>query len=533
MSSGGRTTAQAISVTDVFCLHTTPRGAVAALRGLTLDVAQGEKVVVHGPNGSGKTTFVRTLTGEQPVQAGSVSVSGIDLVGARESTLRKLRARSIGVVEQHAGRSLRPELDVLDNVALQARISGMSKRAASERAGDLLGLLALADLHSRPTWTLSGGEAQRVAICAALAHEPRVVLADEPTGELDASAADAVFDLLARAVDFIGASLVLVTHDARAARIADRALRIRDGRLGEQWDPQTPGVAPTLVVDDRGWVRLPERLRIDTGSTSGVVAGRSGRSIILTGVEASQPLATDRGAAATDPSGSGMQVDGRAAAIVQASGLLVLRAGRTVLRGVDLEAAPGELVAVVGPSGSGKSTLLRALIGLEAIDGGDVFLGGARLEQLDRAARASLRRTHVAHAAQGTSLAEAASVMENLSLAREIRDGTNESPSAHEVCTSLGLVGLLDRPVRQLSGGERQRVALARALVSGAPLVVADEPTSQLDEASAERAVGALQAATRRGVAVIVATHDPVLVRAADQILDLGASVAEPAQISR
>jgi ABC-type lipoprotein export system ATPase subunit len=528
----GPDSTKAISVNDVFCLHVTPRGAVAALRGLTLDVARGEKVVVHGPNGSGKTTFIKTLTGEQPVQAGSVSVNGVDLVGARESTLRKLRARSIGVVEQHAGRTLRPELDVIDNVALQSRISGMSKQAAGKRAADLLARLGLSDLESRSTWTLSGGEAQRVAICAALAHEPRVVLADEPTGELDASAADAVYDLLGRAVGFIGASLVLVTHDARAAKVADRALRIRDGRLGEQWDPQTPGVDPTLVVDDRGWVRLPERLRVETGSTSGVMAGLAGRSIVLTGVDPYPPRTTDAGVG-PHRAATSIQVDATSGPIVQASGLMVRRSGRTVLCDVDVEAARGQLVAIVGPSGSGKSTLLRVLIGLEAIDAGQVLLGGQSLDRLDREARALLRRAHVAHAAQGTSLAEAATVMENLSLARAVRDATHADPSVHEVCAMLALVGLLDRPVRQLSGGERQRVALARALVSGAPLVVADEPTSQLDEASAERAVESLHAATQRGVAVIVATHDPVLVGAAHQILDLGASVAEPAQINR
>ena len=262
---------QAIRATDVFCLYPTPRGHVAALRGLTLDVASGERVVVHGPNGSGKTTLLRVLAGERSPSAGAVSVCGVDLAGAGERERNPLRATLLGRVDQHHARTLRPELSTLDNIALQLRLAGVRASRARARASALLDRLGLGGLAHRRPVTLSGGEAQRVAVCAAVAHEPRLILADEPTGELDRAAADAVYDLLSALAVDSGAALLLVSHDSGAARVADRIVRIRDGRLSEEWAADG-AENESLVVDDRGWVRLPEPLRARAGVSTRVRA---------------------------------------------------------------------------------------------------------------------------------------------------------------------------------------------------------------------------------------------------------------------
>ncbi len=256
-----------IAVADLFCLYPVPGGAtVAALRGLSLRVPAGERLVVHGPNGSGKTTLLRVLIGEVAPSSGSVWVAGVELAGAGPARVAALRRDVLGLVDQHSGRSLRAELSVLDNVALQLRLAGRSRAAARTTADETLGELGLSALAGRRPATLSAGEAQRVAVCAAIAHDPSVLLADEPTGELDIDSADAVYDLLAAAAERADATLLLVTHDARAARIANRVVRIRDGRLSEQWQPDTPQ-DEELVIDDRGWVRLPEALRRRVGLT--------------------------------------------------------------------------------------------------------------------------------------------------------------------------------------------------------------------------------------------------------------------------
>ncbi|WP_158221154.1 ATP-binding cassette domain-containing protein [Kineosporia sp. R_H_3] len=530
----GHDAAPVVDVRDAFCLHPVPGGAVAALRGLTLAVAAGERVVVHGPNGSGKTTLLRVLAGEQRLSAGRAVVAGVD-VGAATGDLAAWRGSRLGWVDQFPARTLRPELSVLDNVALQQRLAGVPGDVARDRSRDLLDRLGVGPLAARTTATLSGGEAQRVAVCAALAHGPRLVLADEPSGQLDATAAEHVYDALAEAVADAGACLVLVSHDRRAARVADRVVRIRDGRLSETW---VPGGPERLVVDDRGWVRLPDALR-HGGSGLVEAATGSGGAIRLQPVPAAPAVAdalSDAAPSDAAPSGpsagdhravargsTSERAPGQADAVAVACGVRKAYGDRVVLAGVDLEVRAGRLHVVRGRSGSGKSTLLRVLLGLERPDVGSVHLDGAVLADLDRAGLAALRRRTAAVVGQDVHLAETVDVRTNLELARAVRGQAPDAAHGDTVLDALGLLPLAGREVRLLSGGERQRTAVARALATGPRLLVLDEPTSQLDEASAERLAGALRGAAAGGCAVLVASHDPVLVAAADAVDDLEA----------
>jgi ABC-type lipoprotein export system ATPase subunit len=511
---------------DVFCLYPTPRGHVAALRGLSLEVAAGERVVLHGPNGSGKTTLLRVLAGEQAPSAGTVVVAGVDLVGAEDGARAALRSTGLGLVDQHHARTLRPEIDVRDNVALQLAVAGHPRASARARAVEALESLDLGQLASRSPASLSGGEAQRVAVCAALAHGPELVLADEPTGELDRDAADAVYDLLVRATEAAGAALVVVSHDLAAARIADRVVRIRDGRLSEEWTPGTAG-SETLVVDDRGWLRLPEPLRRSSGLTDGVTAESGDGSIVLRHAARPGPTGERRAptqdgpAAAVEAQPPGEGNAGRSAVAVL-SRVSAARGGRPVLVDLSLTILAGRLLVVQGRSGSGKSTLLRLLTGLEPPDSGTVRVDGVDLADLDRAGAARLRRRNLAVASQGGSLVESLDVRANLELVRDARGLPADDHAVDGWVEAMGLTPLRHRPVRMLSGGERQRVAVARVLVSEPALAVFDEPTSAQDEAGAERLVAVLVAAAARGTAVVVATHDPVLVAAAADVVTLG-----------
>jgi ABC-type lipoprotein export system ATPase subunit len=207
--------------------------------------------------------------------------------------------------------------------------------------------------------------------------------------------------------------------------------------------------------------------------------------------------------------------------VARASHVSVARAGRPVLDDVDLEVPAGALTVVSGRSGSGKSTMLRLLAGLDRPDSGRVSVTDIDLADLDRNGLADLRRARVAYSGQSVQLAEALDVAETLELARAGRGLPNDDSLVDRWLAALDLDGLRSRQVRLLSGGERQRVAVARALSVDASLVLVDEPTAQLDEAHAELLSDALKAATRNGVAVVAASHDPVLVSAADRLLAL------------
>jgi ABC-type lipoprotein export system ATPase subunit len=503
-----------VEVRDAFCLHPLPDGgAVAALRGLGLTVAPGELLVVHGPNGSGKTTLMRVLAGEQPLAAGRAIVAGLDLAAARPRDLARWRNTQLGQVDQDARRLLRNEFDVLDNVAMHLRIAGTPRGEARSTALEALEALGLGELAARRVGTLSGGQRQRVAVCAALAHRPELVLADEPTGELDEASADAVYKMLSEAVRAVGATLVLVTHDRRAGAIADRVVRIRDGRISETWNPGAETGSEQLVMDDRGWIRLPQAVRDQVpGGTLWAPAVAEGRvELRRLGPETPPALIAE----------AELQDHETGLAMVELRGVcLSYPGGKPVLGpGFDLTVQSGEMVVVAGRSGAGKSTLLRVALGLQRPDEGTVRLGGEDLAGLDRDARAELRGRLSAVVMQQVHLAPTLDATAGVDLARAARGLPADPELVAGLLAELGLTGLAHRRAAALSGGERQRVALARALALQPQLLVLDEPTSQLDEASAQRVAEVLGETARKGTAVLVASHDPVLTEAATRVL--------------
>jgi putative ABC transport system ATP-binding protein len=202
---------------------------VRALDGVSFAFERGDYVAIVGESGSGKTTLMHLLGALDRPDAGSISIDGIDLSLATGRQLKSLRAKRIGFVFQ--GFNLVPALDALENVALAAHYAGVSRALALRRAAAMLDDVGLSQrVHHRPT-QLSGGQQQRVAIARALVNEPALVLADEPTGELDSHTANAVLELLERLNRERGVTLAIVTHSEGVYRRAPRVIRLADGRI--------------------------------------------------------------------------------------------------------------------------------------------------------------------------------------------------------------------------------------------------------------------------------------------------------------
>jgi putative ABC transport system ATP-binding protein len=215
---------------DGLCLHYTigPR-QVPVLRDVNLRIAAGTRVAIAGPSGSGKSSLLLLLSGLERPGAGRIRVDGVDLGSLDSDGLADLRRERVGIVFQSF--HLLPSLSALDNAALPLQIAGAS--GAREAATEMLRRVGLGErLHHRPS-QLSGGEQQRVAIARALVHRPRLLLADEPTGNLDDQSAESVRELLFSLNRELGTTLVLVTHDLDFAARCDRVLRLQDGQLHE------------------------------------------------------------------------------------------------------------------------------------------------------------------------------------------------------------------------------------------------------------------------------------------------------------
>jgi putative ABC transport system ATP-binding protein len=207
-------------------------GSVEALRSVSLSVATGEFVAIMGASGSGKSTMLHLLGGLDRPTSGDVVIDGVNISQLDDEQATLTRRQKTGFVFQFF--NLIPLLNVAENVALPFLIAGEALADRRERVNDLLELVGLADKAAHRTDQLSAGEQQRVALARALAIEPAIVLADEPTGNLDYTTGTEILDLLWDSCDRLGQTIVLVTHDARAAAYADRVLVVRDGTIRDE-----------------------------------------------------------------------------------------------------------------------------------------------------------------------------------------------------------------------------------------------------------------------------------------------------------
>jgi peptide/nickel transport system ATP-binding protein/energy-coupling factor transport system ATP-binding protein len=444
----------------------------------------------------------------------------ISRLGPRERA--RFRARHVGMISQYATETLAPDLVARDAVALQSRLLGTPRTAALHAADELLDEVGLGAMRATRTRSLSGGERQRVAVCAALAHGPRILLADEPTGELDTASAMSVHEMMARLIRERGATAIIVSHDATAAHLTDRALSIADGRLAEE---TTDGNA-ALVIGPGGWVRLPRDLLGTAALGERVSAEAVGREVRLRAIAPLPAPAVARVAPPRPSQGSHVDV----VALTDVSRSFGEGADlRPVLCSVSARISAGTLTALVGRSGTGKSTLLHLIAGLIHPDSGAITVVGTRIDQLDQADAAAVRRSHIAMVTQDVGLVPFLSPTENVTMAMAIRNAPVDSELAMDTLRSVNLDGRATHLVENLSAGERQRAALARALASKPAVLLVDEPTSRLDRPNA-RAIADLlvEICHAHGTAVICATHDQEIVNRADAVIDLDAAEPQP-----
>jgi energy-coupling factor transport system ATP-binding protein len=471
-----------------------PERNTPALRNLTWVVTPGEFVTVTGPSGSGKSTLLRCLNGLTPHFSGGrfdgmVTVAGHD---TRHYSPRVL-ARLTGFVFQDpeaqfvAGR-------VDDELAFGMEQLGVPAVTMRKRVEEVLDLLGIAALRDREIATLSGGERQRVAVAAALALQPSILALDEPTSQLDPWGAEEVLAALNRLNEDLGLTIVLAEH--RLERVVAHADRLTvlapsgtvalDGRPRDTLRLADIGSLPALFALGRrlDWDPLPLSIK------EGRAAQR--RDAALGRVPTPPP---------PDPAPPG----GPPVVALQR-----VSAGwdrYPVLRGVDLEVRPGELVALMGRNGSGKTTLLRLVAGLHRPSSGRVLIDGqdsARLHPADIAQT-------VGYLPQNPSaLFFAETLRAELSFTLKHHRQSGLDPEA--ILAMLGLEHAIDRNPRDLSGGERERAALAAVLVGGPRVLLLDEPTRGMDAARKRALVATLRQLRDDGVAILLATHDVELV---------------------
>jgi len=247
-----------------------------ALQGLELTVQQGEVIALIGTSGSGKSTLLNVIGGLDRPNAGKISVAGQDLLKMSDAALNRYRRRYVGFVWQQKARNLIPYLNALQNVEMPMLMAGMHPKERHEWSNELLDLMGIGARRRHHLAQLSGGEQQRVAIAVALANKPPLLLADEPTGEVDGTTAQVIFDLFHDLNERLGITIVIVSHDAQIARQVQRVVAIRDGKTSSEVvrraaAPLAEGVERTeenshtlteyVVLDSAGRLQVPREMR--------------------------------------------------------------------------------------------------------------------------------------------------------------------------------------------------------------------------------------------------------------------------------
>lgn len=540
-------------------------GDVAAVRGVDLVLPRGCAVALVGESGSGKSVTARALIGLTGgiVTADELRIAGHDVAGLGERgpradrAWRRIRGRVVGTVLQDALGSLDPLRSVGAEVADAARLAGTAVDVPA-----LLESVGLdPDAARRRPDELSGGMRQRALIAAALAADPEVVVADEPTTALDTTRQAVVLDLLRARVD-AGGSLLFITHDLGAARrVADDVVILDAGRVVETGPFRTVMADPAsaegrrLVASvpwgrPRGEALLPDAARGPARMPAGGdltlddAAGRAAASGLpwagpvpsparrtragdapgaqpgapahIPAIESERSQHPETGALGAPRAGTGAGTGTARAAtpLLEAHGVVVRYRGAAepAVRGADLTLHAGRTVGLVGESGSGKSTLLRALAGLLPVESGDVLLRGEPWSALPERRRRA-RRRQLAMIVQDPlgSFEPRWDVGQVLTDALGRRDPRRVADLLESV--HLDPTAAHARP-RTLSGGQRQRVAIARALAVEPAVLLADEPVSALDASVQAQVLDLLdELQAQRGLGIVLVSHDLGVVR--------------------
>jgi peptide/nickel transport system ATP-binding protein len=478
---------------------TVEQGSVALVDRVSFELRRGERVGVIGESGSGKSLTALAIMGLLPDELrprGSVTLEETSLLPLPERELARLRGERIAMVFQEPMTALDPMMRVGSQVAEVVRLHrDVSRAESSARAEELLGRVGLPAprerLRSYPH-ELSGGQRQRVLIAMALACDPSVLIADEPTTALDVTVQAQILELLVRLVAERGTALLLITHDLPViASICERVLVMQDGRIIERGD--------TADVFERP--REPH--------TAALLAGT--RALASRHTEVEEPAPDEQRQTLIEARGLVREY------AMPRSSLRRAPASVRALRGVDLSVARGDRFGIVGESGSGKTTLARLLLALDQPQAGEVSFEGQPVSgRPERELRFLRRQAQIVFQDPLSSLDPRMRVREILLEPLRALDVPGDHRARiGELLEAVGLpANAASRYPHQFSGGQRQRVAIARALAPEPALLIADEPVSALDVPVRTQILDLLrELADGLGLTLIFISHDLSVVR--------------------
>ncbi|MCJ7660361.1 MAG: ATP-binding cassette domain-containing protein [Anaerolineales bacterium] len=504
-----------IQMQDVVKAYETGDGQFVALKDIDLEIMHGEFLGITGKSGAGKTTLLNMISGVSDITSGEVLYFGnqngnersnhtmISVHAMNEDDLASWRGKNVGIVYQSF--ELMPSLNLVENVMLPPDFLGSYRpRVSKERALELLEMVDIAEHAYKVPAHISGGQKQRVAIARALINDPPLIIADEPTGNLDSVTAETILQIFEKLVDQ-GKTVVMVTHDESLAPRFSRRMYIVDGALGKPSRNGGYKVSKPIIREEQ------EKQNPTTGlSTDGLPAS-----------DLKEPASKRK---AGVPRNS---LDKEHPAIVLRNVEKVYEnaAGKFVaLKSIDLQLDYGQFISIVGKSGSGKSTLINMITGIDFPTAGEVLVGNEHIYEMSESQRALWRGRNMGVVFHFFQLLPTLTLLENTMLPMDYCKvyPFHERPArAMELLKKVGLEEQADKLPGSVSSGQQQSAAIARSLATDPAIILADEPTGNLDSRSAEVILSLFEDLAAQGKTVLIVTHDPSITKRTDQTVIL------------
>ena len=518
-----------LTVADLNVTFPSEAGPIHAVTDLSYEVRKGEALAIVGESGSGKSVSSLAVMGLLPQTAtitGQIDFMGNDMFAMNDRQLSTLRGDKISMVFQDPLSALTPVYTIGDQVAEAVRLHNpsMTKAAAAGRAVELLDSVGIPEPRRRARQfphEFSGGMRQRVMIAMAIANEPELIIADEPTTALDVTIQAQVMELLKAAQEMVDAATILITHDLGVvAGFADRVLVMEKSRLVEQggiddifYHPQEAYTQKLLSAVPRvdGQATAAERLAIERGEMEASDAGAVG------GIT---PDAIADGAEDTTEAPKILEVEELERIFPITKGMVLRRkiGEQRAVDGISFDIHKGECFALVGESGCGKTTTLMEIMKLEKLQGGRIRFNGTDTSQLTKEDRKKLRaEISIVFQDPMASLDPRLPISDTLREPMRVQ-GYSRTRMDERISWLLDTVGLLpehaDRYPHEFSGGQRQRIGVARALACEPKLIVLDEPTSALDVTIQAGVLNLLEKLKRElDISYLFVSHDLSVVR--------------------
>ncbi len=519
---------------------------VSALRGLDLDVADGELVSIIGPSGAGKTTLINLLSGTDVPTGGLILIGGVQIDRLNEKERRKFRYERIGLVNQFTSRNLFSNLTAKDNLLMPMKMKHTPREIAKKEMEELLTLFNLQHVKINRAAKLSGGESMRLSVAIALARQPEFVLADEPTGQLDSTNTFEIIDTLKEVNEELGTTMVIVTHDVRYRNAFRKSFLIRDGRLvgvGYESDKsqmdflKDASVLNTVYIDASNFIQIPEKIKSSAALRDvaefevhpskklammwnpDLVTKEEVFNILQQSPEEYKETVDEISFDDIDYLfDREFKPNPKAKTLVKIKevhrGYRIFGKNYPVIKGVDLEIKKGDFIFMSGPSGVGKTTLLNLIAGLLKPDEGELTIDGFKISHGDDTSVSDFRLANISYITQYHSLFEPIELRDNLLIPYLFQGKDYDPRLGEEVAKQCHIQHKLDSYPDELSAGEKQRATLALALTRQTQVLLADEPTANMDSDLARTLMDVLiDAVEQNEVTFIMCSHDLSLLR--------------------